>query len=196
MDRQPTKLSSTRFVKVKQWDRYCFENYLIDEKILFDIIVTNSNRPPSSRGSFSQELQELAMSQLTSTTITNVYSRQIPENPGLRPTEIAGKDFKKAAEVLVARLDKIKEQLAPLNQEEWMAQFVSACNLEATKLSDEWRTDWIKKCDGKKLVRDLYKKYEIKIDQLTFKKRVIKRMQTEKSEGWRLIESILRDAIS
>ncbi len=38
LDNAPTDLKSSTLIIVQQWDRYCLENYLIDENILFDMI--------------------------------------------------------------------------------------------------------------------------------------------------------------
>ena len=50
-------------------------------------------------------------------------------------------------------------------------------------------------CDGKKLIMDLYREYEIKISPLEFKKNLVRQMQSDKTEEWRLIESKLRAEI-
>jgi hypothetical protein len=41
----------------------------------------------------------------------------------------------------------------------------------------------------------LSRQYEIAMDQLTFKKRVIRQMQIEASESWRVIESTIRNEL-
>jgi hypothetical protein len=38
LDQAPTSLVSSRMVKVLQWKRRCLENYLIDEKIIYDLL--------------------------------------------------------------------------------------------------------------------------------------------------------------
>ena len=38
LDNVPASLTSSRLVKVLQWKRRCVENYLIDEKIIYDLL--------------------------------------------------------------------------------------------------------------------------------------------------------------
>jgi hypothetical protein len=195
LDNAPSGKKSSKFVRIIQWDRYCFENYLLDEKILFDIIVAQSRQVPASRGTFLNDLKELALAQLNDTVITRVYRRVEPDNPGMRPSEISGKDFSGAGEILVQRLLEIRNQTTPIASEEWIKCFVSTCEAERATLMDEWSSDWKKKCNGKRLIQDLYKRYEIRIDPLTLKKRIIRQMQSETTEDWRVVESTVRNEL-
>jgi predicted ATPase len=195
LDRTLTERKSTKFVSVIQWDRYCLENYLLEEKVLFDIVAQNSKYPPSSRGMFSNEVKELALGQLNDVVVASVYREFEPANAGVRPTEIAGKDFGESAKVLVARILQIREETSAVVADAWIAEFCTKCEVARAKLSEEWNRDWVRTCNGKRLIHDLYRKYEIGIDPLTFKKRVIRQMQLEASDAWRVVESMIRNEL-
>jgi hypothetical protein len=171
------------------------ENYLIDERVLFDVIMPNSKRPPESRGTFSNELKGLALGQLTDAVIARVYREFEPPNAGLRPSEVFGKDFNVAAGVLVKRILEIRNQTMTIVSDEWVREFSLRCEAARTSMSEEWSREWIKKCNGKRLIQDLYRKYQIGMDQLTFKKRIIRQMQADASESWRIVESTIRNGL-
>src|SRR5690606_6313968 len=64
-DNRPYKGVSTQNVKVIQWDRYCFENYLLDPDVLYTIIKEyDCTNPPQNRGSLQQKVKELALKQV------------------------------------------------------------------------------------------------------------------------------------
>ncbi|TWD57852.1 AAA ATPase-like protein [Agrobacterium vitis] len=194
-DNKPSALTSSNFVRVIQWDRYCLENYLLEEKILFDLVTRHAKSPPASRGEFGRKLKELALGQLNLIAVRQAYLPREPDNPGLRPEEVRRASFDEAAELIVMRLQKIAEQTANINSSEWKAEFVRQCEAKKAELNEEWQQDVFKKCDGKKLILDLYREYEIKISPLEFKKSLVRQMQNDKTEEWRLIESKLRAEI-
>jgi hypothetical protein len=144
---------------------------------------------------FSNELKELALGQLNDVVVVSTYRDFEPENPGIRPAEIAGKNFTESAKVLVERILKIRDQTNAVMADAWVSEFCERCETELSKLSEEWNRDWMKKCNGKRLIHDLYRKYEIGMDQLTFKKRVLRQMQIDTSEAWRIVESTIRNEL-
>lgn len=127
--------------------------------------------------------------------LSTVYASLVPENAGIRPAEIAGKSLVEIAEVLVTRLIRIAQQTGTVEQRSWAENFVAAVTAKESQLREEWEMAWISKCNGKKLIQDLYREHQINMDMLTLKKRIIKQMRTDKSPGWRLIESRIREAL-
>jgi AAA domain, putative AbiEii toxin, Type IV TA system len=51
-----------QFVKVIQWSKYCIENYLLNEIVLYNLVAQTSRENPGSRGEFANILRELALS--------------------------------------------------------------------------------------------------------------------------------------
>jgi hypothetical protein len=115
--------------------------------------------------------------------------------PGAGQSEIFGKDFGDAAKTLVQRIVELRNQTSLIEADKWEREFVAKCEEVKTTLAEEWNREWVKKCNGKRLIQDLYRQYEIAMDQLTFKKRVIRQMQIEASESWRVIESTIRNEL-
>lgn len=196
LDNRPTSLSDSRYVKITQWDRYCLENYLLDKKVLFDQLQNTSKEPPDNRGDFDRELKELAHEQKIPSVAKLAYQNLEPENPGIRPREIKGKTYEEIAEVLFARLSKIHDQTENLKQDQWISSFVESCKRIELQNSSDWSDNWMKICSGKELLDSLYPKYGVRIPKLEFKKRVIKQMREEKADSWRVVESVLREALA
>lgn len=194
LDHKPSTLKSTKWVRVLQWDRYCLENYLLGAKILFDILTEVGAKAIGSRGEFETVLRELSDAQLKHFIAKECYIE--PENPGLRPVDLSSGDFGEIAKVLVTRLMKIKTKLQDLDEAIWVTEFVDKCKAAETQRAEAWRSDWRRKCDGKRLIDELYKKFQIPMAKLELKKRIAKRMATEQPEDWTLVRSKLRDAVA
>ena len=76
-DNNPFKGKSTINVKVIQWDRYCFENYLLDSDLLYNLIRDyDSKNPPANRAALNSKIKELAISQVHLTAIREVIDNK------------------------------------------------------------------------------------------------------------------------
>lgn len=62
-------------------------------------------------------------------------------------------------------------------------------------LKSERELNWRSKCSGKRLFRDLQERYRIKLSPAAFKETMIQSLAASKSETWRLLESIVSDAL-
>lgn len=195
LDNQASKKSSTKLVRVAQWTRSCLENYLLDETILFDLTQEFASRKPESRGSFGVDLKALAIEQTTAIAVRETYDIMTPDNPGLRPREIADKSIADVAPILVDRLLTIAKQTTSIVRGDWIVRFNQAASTRRDALNAEWQSTWMSRADGKKLLIALYKKHQINLDPLSFKKRIIQRMKADKSEGWQLMDGILRKGL-
>ena len=129
LDRAPTSLTSSRMVKILQWKRRCVENYLIDEKIIYDLFNDKeiSKDRIDNRGEIQTILRGIAVSQLQEAVATDIYNGLAYENPGLRPKEILGKTYLEMADVLFSRLGTLKNQIGGLAEVDWKKDFVSRC---------------------------------------------------------------------
>jgi len=194
LDRRPASITSSDFVRVLQWDRYCLENYLIDKKLLFDEIV-DSGVTNLSRGEFEPRIVSLALCQLNDLVSNEIYSVLEPDNPGLRPKEIKRKSFLEIAEILAKRLTALKTSLDVFDPDDWKNKFVSQCEAKHAELNDLWKQDWIKLCSGKRLIDDIYEEYPIRLSKFEFKRKIVKRMKMAQTEDWTLIKSKIRDAL-
>lgn len=196
MDSSPSSILSTKLVRVLQWDRYCLENYLINRKVLFDVLQDAGCKGLSSRGEFEKLIAELAMGQLKDRVIKAIYSKLEPENAGIRPNDLSSKDYGLAAAILSERLMRISETLSAMKEDEWRAAFVKDCQLREKEIEDDWRNNWAKLCSGKQLFDDLYKKFPVQLSKPELKKRIMRKMLAERTEDWTLIRSKITDSVN
>jgi predicted ATPase len=198
LDRAPSGLQGTRLIKVQQWKRRCLENYLIDEKVIYDLLSDGhiSTKKMDKRGEVQEILKKIALSQLQEEIAKDIYSSMNYEDAGLRSKEILRKSYSEISNVLAKRLVTIKGQMDTFNEEKWKKDFEEKCRvLDATRLN-EWEGDWIKLCNGKRFFEDLRRQYEINLPLLKFKKMLIGKMRNEKTESWSLLQSLLSEALA
>ena len=198
LDQAPTSLTSSTMVKVLQWKRRCLENYLIDEKIIYDMLSDKeiSKERIESRGEVQASLKAIAVSQLKEAVGTDVYNGMAYENPGLRPREIIGKTYAEMADVLFSRVGTLKNQICGLDEADWKNTFASECEAEHIKRLAVWEVDWLTLCDGKQFFRDLHQNYGVKVSPIKLKKMIVERMQREQTDAWVLVEKLLIDGLT
>jgi AAA15 family ATPase/GTPase len=129
LDGKPSGLSSTAMVKLTQWDRYCFENYLLDADTIYDVLKEiPTKEKAASRNSFQSKIKELAKDQFKSFVAKNVYDEYKFENPGFRPYEIESlTNYEAISSNLATRLHQIKQQISKFNKTNWAEEFTEKC---------------------------------------------------------------------
>ena len=197
LDRMPTALVSSKLVKVLQWKRRCLENYLIDEKIIYDLLREQdiSKKSILSRGEVPAVFKELALAQLPTLAVQKVYTDSAYENSGLRPKEVVGRNYADSAQILFNRIEEIQGQLCNLNRAQWCSDFEAKCEREFTLQLPKWEVDWLVLCDGKQFFKDLHSRFEAKISPLKLKKLIVENMEKGQVTGWVLVEKLIADAI-
>ena len=197
LDRTRTLLASTKFVKVLQWKKRCLENYLIDDKIIYDLLRGEdiSSERIENRGEVKSVFRDIALNQLRDEIALEVYNSFKFENPGARPRELAGRTYPEKAEVLFARIDVIRAQLPIIDSAKWCSEFAKKCDEAYEKQAPEWRADWRTLCDGKQFFKELQGKYKIKISPIAFKKRIMAKMENDEADSWVLLEKLISDAL-
>lgn len=195
-DRKPVAIGSTRLVKVLQWDRYCIENYLTDETVLFDVLQRYCQVKPESKGALRASLKEMALAQTGDEAIRRTYMSREPENCGLRPREVFSKTAAEAADLLYARLQRAQESLATLKRDQWTTEFTLEAEQTAALLRADWDDTWRKECDAKRLFRDIQAKYQAKVSLGFLKTEVIKEMRVRQSDDWKILQTLIREAIA
>ena len=195
-DRRPASLESSELIRIHQHDRYCFENYLLDEEIVFDLLQTYAKNPPESRGSFSGELETLALSQIPEIVIKSVYTKMKPPSIELLLTDIVGKTVQQVGEHLTKQILDSKTFIDEIDAEAWKSNFAMEVNRQRGEMEATWRSAWRIKASGKRIMDDLYVKYEVRFRKINFKKEVIKRMSSRKSDDWRVLDQVLRSELA
>ena len=197
-DRQKVSLKNTDLVKVKQLNRYCIENYLIHPDIMYDLILNHKNKEKTleSRGMFPDVVKQLAFSQISEIAMKEVYPTISPSSPGIRNDDCRGRSFEQAADILLARLNSISEFTSTFSAEKWKGTFMTACAKRQGELQIEWESNWKALCSGKKLITDLYVRYQIGLKNVEFKKSIITKMAEDKTEEWNMLYGFISPEIS
>jgi hypothetical protein len=143
----------------------------------------------------SRNSTALSIRRLNDVVVKRVYSDLEPENPGLRPAEVEYKSFSEVAELLAARLTKIKTDLNSFDHASWKSKFISSCEVSREELESLWKEEWLKLCSGKRLVDDVYREFSMRMSKFDFKRNLAKRMKNEQTEDWTLVRSKIRDAL-
>lgn len=195
LDRMPSNIKSSQYVKVLQWDRYCLENYLIDRKELFDELIELGVPDIGSRGEFEKKIKEIALQQLNEVIAKEIYDRKSPVSAGLRAKDVEGKNFEQIATNLSGRLVALKSEMQNYDDNQWKSNFVQECKSRHSELLTLWNESWVKQASGKRLIDDLYKEYTINISKLALKRKLSKRMYLNKTEDWTLVKSKIIDAL-
>ncbi len=200
-DRSMTALTSSPKVKISQWDRYCLENYLLDQEILFDVITREFKTEffPAGIGDANTLFQRVAMKQLTALVIEEAYRELAYANAELRLKDKNAGNFDEAAVALFGRLEQVKNQVTGLEAESWKSVFIGRCNELLKQREAEWAGSWQVKCSGKQFLFDLRKECKLKVGQENLKRRLLiesKVYQGGGSESWKLLNAKFQALIS
>lgn len=198
-DGTPTQLKSSALVRVLQWKRYCIENYLINEAIIYELLRDDdiSLDKIDKRGEVPGIFKGIALAQLEDTVADAVYKRFTFERLGPPPRrDLIGKSFSDSASWLFDRILKMQQQVSNLDRATWCASFESECQIEESTLRPKWEADWVTLCDGKRFFQELHRRYRVKIKPSKLKIRIMERMERDHADEWVLIESVLREALN
>ncbi|MGA7887314.1 MAG: hypothetical protein WCA44_16360, partial [Acidobacteriaceae bacterium] len=193
-DNKPTSLVSTNLVKVLQLQRYSIENYLLDAEILYDCLRELAKQPPESRGTFDDELTNLALSQLDEVAAKTTY--KTPENCGLRQTEVRGRSVFAIATALGTRLDRTQQWFRTYDRADWEQAFIREAEAKRAELRPIWNEKWPQLANGKRLFQDLQAKYQVSASVGKFKEAVVVRLSKRPSESWQELEQLLTENLA
>ena len=194
LDDRPTKLTSTPLVRVLQWDRKCFEHYLLDFDAIYDA-TREMKKKKNDVARNDAKLKELALKQLTAAVARTVYAPREPENAGARSTDLDVDSYAKMASALSARISLIAGQVRNFSQSDWERDFVAACETQEAQIRSDWESRWSKLADGKRVIEDLHRWLDPGISVTEFKKAIVKAMAQHKTDNWKLVDSILSNAL-
>lgn len=196
-DEVPSIFESSETVKVLQWDRRCLENYLIDIDVLTDLLKDSDivQKPFANQGEVSRLVRELVLSQIDAFAAQKVYAEYNFEGPGLRTEEVRGHNLREIAEVLSARIVRIKNQIGNLDDREWQRRFLEECEKAKQDLMAVWEVRGTEVCDGKQLFRDLFRRLAFKLSLPKLKRRLMLEMRSRPTANWRAIDGLLKTLI-
>lgn len=201
LDRKPTSLESSSLVRITQWGKYCFENYLLDHDAIFDAYTELRKGAASSeqisRGEIQSAMKDFAIAQIRSVAAQAAYSERAPDGTGVRPSEIEKlSTFDDIGKLLVQRLETVKNFLAPLQKEQWLESYITDCKRREQELKAQWDSKWATLCDGKSLLDALRKYMKLNVSPSEFKRTILKGMANAQTDSWRVVDSILSDLIN
>ena len=201
LDNKPAGLSSTEKVVVKQWDRYCLENYLLDTEVLY-YTVRQEGKPqrwPACLAEAEVVFPDLAKKQLRSIVIDEVYSEFAFTDIRLRKQDKTD-DFTESAQIIFNRIQQLRGQIDPLNEADWKRAFENRCKLLLKKKEIEWKDKWPELCSGKQFFRDLvHYSGGLGIDISSLKRRLVaanKEYENGGTESWKALCQVLADLLN
>ncbi|MAF05650.1 AAA family ATPase [Herbaspirillum sp.] len=191
LDRRPSNLVGTNLVRIEQLNRYCVENYLLDEELLFDLIVKHSTRPPTSRGEFTSQLKEAALEQLDAVCLTSIMEEYRALRASLATAEIKSRSIADIAALQLQRLKDLSMKATELLAvSDWETAFVTRHSEAKALLAPKWEYDWKKLCSGKQLLESLQRKYQINIDLSKLKVELAEKLGQKGSDDILALRSI------
>lgn len=197
-DESPTSLKSSNSVKVLQWDRRCLENYLIDLDAISNLLMDQEivKTPFTNMGDVSTLLRALAFKQLDEVAARRAYSKYEFDGVGMRRDDVIDKPVEKMASIMLERIEKVKSQLSTVDPQTWQSDFVKAVKEERQELEAIWATNWMKDCDGKKLLDDLSKQVQLKVNSKRFKVRLMREIALAQAGSWKAVEGYLKTLLA
>ncbi|PZS73231.1 hypothetical protein A7X68_19090 [Stenotrophomonas maltophilia] len=97
---------------------------------------------------------------------------------------------------MMARLRRLKERLADVDETTWPDSFRRSIDVEIAQIKQVWESTWKEECDGKRLLEDLFKEMDFKSSLRSFKIKMIKDMALEEADGWKQIRDQLSTVLS
>jgi predicted ATPase len=164
-DRKPASHSSTALIRIEQLKRYCIENYLLNEVKLYDFIKSNSKFPPESRGTFANELKEMALSQVESSVTQRALGEYRSIRLGLTNAEIKNKSVEEIANIQFEQLSVGAKSINDaISDQNWKERFINNISEKLSEQKPIWENNWKELCSGKMLFDEMRRKYQINVD--------------------------------
>jgi predicted ATPase len=200
-DRIPAGLPSTTKVKVKQWERYCLENYLLDPAVLFDTLRKEfpASKIPISLGPATDLFASIAKRQLSDRVVEQVYEDMHYTDFNMRAGDRSGKTFHDVSNTIFNKIEAAKAAFLPLDATTWKATFVEKCEALLAEREQEWSLSWPINCSGKQFFKDLYVECGIPVAPIILKRRLVQENKLANgmtgTESWKLLEATFNELL-
>lgn len=194
-DDEPSGLQSSSAVQIRQWERRCADNYLIDIDVISELLKDSdvTRRPIDSAGEVHRICRELAFKQLNLLAARIAYDSYGYQNSSLTKDELKGESLEEIASNFFVRLSKARDSLDNQAREIWISKFLKDCEDRKSALQLTWEAKWKDLCDGKRLISDLHKASDLKMSEASFKELIVRKMRDSASENWRLVKALLEE---
>ncbi|MGO9287638.1 MAG: ATP-dependent nuclease [Polyangia bacterium] len=197
-DRKLSSAKSSNKVRVKQWERYCIENFLLEPNIVYDVMKESLKDPQTvpSLGELTRVLKQYAESEVRRSLYFEQFSRLRPTSPGIRKEEIAaGLDGNGVAHLFWDSIECSRNSMKDLVEGEWTGNFLEAVEREMKRRRETWDDRWYKDASGKEVLRKLHSTFVFRISLLELKMRLMRRVCADKTESWRVLNSALEEGL-
>lgn len=196
LDGKPTSLTSSARVRLSQWDRYCFENYLLDSDAIYDVLKEQGQRP-DSRAALAAQLRALAEGTIRQALVRTACSGVPPSNLKLRVSvtdELTSNT--EIIQALEAQYDLVFQEVSQLSPGQWSEKF----RVELEKqFADNWekkKESWLTFANGKKILAAVHRSSSLKVPASSFKRAIMKHASRAQSTHWGQAEKIIRDLVA
>ncbi|MDO3695904.1 AAA family ATPase [Wenyingzhuangia sp. chi5] len=195
-DNKPFNGKSTENVKVIQWDRYCFENYLLDPDILYNVIKEfDCSNPPNNRGSLQQKIKELALNQVDFKAVRESLDNAIPQNISIKNTLLKNKSNEDIIDIFEKTIIETRRLFEKFENVNWKKDLLNSVETKKEEYIQLWSDDWKKKCDGKSLIKAIHKEFGIKASITKVTKDILKEMKLNPNEEFNSIRGKIEPII-
>jgi hypothetical protein len=99
------------------------------------------------------------------------------------------------AGILEGKLITLRESVLTLDIEIWEQDFLKGCEAREKELTRDWETNWLQKCNGKKLLQSICDKYSISRDRKEIKKEIVRRLRNQQTPESQSVDALLRGAM-
>ncbi|MBR8538135.1 AAA family ATPase [Carboxylicivirga sediminis] len=191
-DNKPYKGDSSTNVKVIQWDRYCFENYLFDSDVMYNVIKEyDCSNKPTNRGALQQKIKELALSQVNFKAVREELDITIPNNISVKNSQIKDKPSSEVINAFEKTVTETRALFEKFDNPKWKEELEKSIETKVKVYQEEWAEDWKKRCDGKALIKSVHKEFGIKGNLTKLIKDILKEMRLNTNEEYNSIRGKL-----
>lgn len=189
LDNKPNKLKDSENVKIIQWDRYSFENYLLNLNIMYDVVKDSAPKDfPNNRGLFNKQIKDLAFTQIEGNVVYTVIETMSPAIVSLPKKETKGKSLLEISDLFSNKVLELKKSLVQFDKSDFEKEFQTVFNGKKNEVEADWEENWKVKCKGKDLLLAIHNSYGIS-NYKGFIKNLIEQNKIEDSEEWKILKS-------
>jgi predicted ATP-dependent endonuclease of OLD family len=188
-DGRETKLKSTTSVKIVQWNRYTFENHLLNHDVIFEVLKDLEGKNIQNRAHVNQRLKEFALSQISKKAVHQACIDNMFSSISLKKKDIDEANIDAFFEEYGKQLDTIRNWLGE-NESDQIRAKVKARHqeLEAAYRS-EWNDKWQQLCNGKDVVYKVHSEFTPSASISNFIKSIIRKLKEKNTEEWTLLRA-------
>lgn len=197
-DRKPTSLVDSTHVRLRQLQRYCLENYLLDTTIITDLTRESdfSDIPINNVTDATNAIKRLALAQLNQVVAREVFKDLGLDKVAFDMRVLRTNDVSDMASGLWTQIEGIQSAFERLSKAPFPTEFARLFELKLSQLRPLWEDKWREVCDGKQLLEDMRRNGIIRGDLLRLKKRIALEMRNRATETWNSLDSLLKSLVT